>query len=114
MISLRQQSLMKLFTKNKEKLRKKQENRLKNDLDNRQRIINIKEEEATLSAVELVEIAIQNKCSEIHIDYLKWLKSKGGKWNFAACQEKLMSIADIYPVNLTLGSSSHPPTNTTS
>ena len=50
---------------------KKQENRLKNDLDNRQRIINIKEEEATLSAVELIEIAIQNKCNEIHIDYLK-------------------------------------------
>ena len=92
---------------------KKQENRLKNDLDNRQRIINIKEEEATLSAVELVEIAIQNKCSEIHIDYLKRLKSKGGKWNFAACQEKLMSIAELFGievmvVNTANSSQTHP------
>ena len=79
---------------------RKQENRLKNDLDNRQRIINIKEEEAKLSAVELVKIAIQNDCSEIHIDYLKWLKSKGGKWNFAACQEKLMSIAEIFGIEI--------------
>ena len=92
---------------------KKQENRLKNDLDNRQRIINIKEEEATLSAVELVEIAIQNKCNEIHIDYLKWLKSKGGKWNFAACQEKLVPIAELFgievvTVNTANSSQTHP------
>ena len=92
---------------------KKQENRLKNDLDNRQRIINIKEEEATLSAVELVEIAIQNKCNEIHIDYLKWLKSKGGKWNFSACQEKLTSIAELFgievvTVNTANSSQTHP------
>ena len=92
---------------------KKQENRLKNDLDNRQRLINIKEEEATLSAVELIEIAIQNKCNEIHIDYLKWLKSKGGKWNFAVCQEKLTSIAELFGievvvVNTTNSSQTHP------
>ena len=92
---------------------KKQENRLKNDLDNRQRLINIKEEEATLSAVELIEIAIQNKCNEIHIDYLKWLKSKGGKWNFAACQEKLTSIAELFgvevvTVNTANSSQTHP------
>ena len=92
---------------------KKQENRLKNDLDNRQRIINIKEEEATLSAVELIEIAIQNKCNEIHIDYLKWLKSKGGKWNFSACQEKLISIAELFgvevvTVNTANSSQTHP------
>ena len=92
---------------------KKQENRLKNDLDNRQRIINIKEEEATLSAVELIEIAIQNKCNEIHIDYLKWLKSKGGKWNFSACQEKLTSIAELFgvevvTVNTANSSQTHP------
>ena len=92
---------------------KKQRNRLKNDLDNRQKLINIKEEEATLSAVELIEIAIQNKCSEIHIDYLKWLKSKGGKWNFSACQEKLTSIAelfniDVIVVNTANSSQTHP------
>lgn len=92
---------------------KKQKNRLKNDLDNRQKLINIKEEEATLSAVELVEIAIQNKCSEIHIDYLKWLKSKGGKWNFSACQEKLMSISELFgvevvTVNTANSSQTHP------
>lgn len=91
----------------------KQENRLKNDLDNRQKIINIKKEEATLSAVELVEIAIQNKCSEIHIDYLKWLKSKGGKWNFSACQEQLKSIAELFGievivVNTANSSQTHP------
>lgn len=92
---------------------KKQENRLKNDLNNRQKIINIKEEEATLSAVELINIAIQNKCNEIHIDYLKWLKSKGGKWNFAACQEKLTSIAELFGievivVNTANSSQTHP------
>lgn len=92
---------------------KKQENRLKNDLDNRQKLINIKEEEATLSAVELVEIAIQNNCKEIHIDYLKWLKAKGGKWNFAACQEKLTSIAELFGievvvVNTANSSQTHP------
>ena len=92
---------------------KKQENRLENDLNNRQRIINIKEEEATLSAVELIEIASQNNCSQIHIDYLKWLKAKGGKWNFAACQEKLTSIAELFGievvvVNTVNSSQTHP------
>jgi len=95
---------------------KKQENRLQNDLDNRQKAINIKKEEATLSAVELVELAIQEKCNEIHIDYLKWLKSKGGKWNFALCQEKLTSIAELYGikvvvVNTANSSKTHPITN---
>lgn len=97
---------------------RKQENRLKNDLDNRQRVINLKNEEALLSAVELVEIAIQNDCSEIHVDNLKWLKSKGGKWNFSACQEKLAEIAELYGikvvvVNTANSSKTHPITKET-
>ena len=92
---------------------KKQENRLKNDIDNRQKVINLKNEEATLSAVELVAIATQNNCSEIHIDNLKWLKSKGGKWNFSACQEKLKTTAELFgikvvTVNTANSSQTHP------
>lgn len=91
----------------------KQGNRVSNDLNNRQKIINIKEKEAELSAVELVNIALQNQCSEIHIDYLKWLKSRGGKWNFSACQDKLVSIAELYgikvvSVNTAYSSQTHP------
>lgn len=91
----------------------RQSNRSQNDLNNRQKIINIKEQEAILSAVELVAIALQNNCGEIHIDYLKWLKSKGGKWNFAACQEQLTSIAELFGirvivVNTAYSSQTHP------
>ena len=78
----------------------KYENRLNNKDNNRQKIVNIKEQIAWQAANEIVFTAIQNNCSEIHLDYLKWLGSKGGKWNYAAIQERVELIAELYGIDV--------------
>jgi len=91
----------------------KYENRLNNRDNNRQKIVNIKDQIAWQAANEIVLVALQNNCSEIHLDYLKWLGSKGGKWNFAAVQERVVLIAELYGikvwrVNTAHSSATHP------
>lgn len=91
----------------------KYENRLNNRDNNRQKIVNIKEQIAWQAANEIVLVALRNNCSEIHLDYLKWLGSKGGKWNFAAIQERVELIAELYGikvwrVNTAHSSATHP------
>ena len=91
----------------------KYENRLNNRDNNRQKIVNIKEQIAWQAANEIVLVALQNNCSEIHLDYLKWLGSKAGKWNFAALQERVELIATLYGikvwrVNTAHSSATHP------
>lgn len=91
----------------------KYERRQNNTDNNRQKIVNIKAELAWLAANEIVLAALQNNCSEIHLDYLKWLGSKAGKWNFAAIQERVVLIAELYGirvwrVNTAHSSATHP------
>ena len=85
----------------------KYERRRNNTYNNRQKIVNIKDQIAWQAANEIVFTALQNNCSEIHLDYLKWLGSKGGKWNFSAVQERVELIATLYGIKVWRANTAH-------
>lgn len=91
----------------------KLDRRLNNLNGNSQKLMNLKNENAKLAAFEIVEIARQEKCCEIHIENLSWLKSKGGKWNHSIIQKYIQEFAEIYgikvvKINPAYSSSMHP------
>ena len=55
---------------------------------------------ARLIAVEVVNIAIKEECKEIHIENLKWVKSKARKWNFSAIQQCIEEVAELYSIKV--------------
>lgn len=77
------------------------------------RIENIKKDIAKNVAQEIIQVAKQEKCNEIHIEDLRWMGSKGGKWNHAEIhkmiEEKAVSAGiKIVKVNPAYSSSEHP------
>lgn len=109
-------SIVESYLKSKKALKATQDkfNRRINNLNgNSQKLMNLKNENAKLAAFEIVEIAKQEKCCEIHIENLSWLKSKGGKWNHSIIQKYIQEFAEIYgikvvKVNSAYSSSIHP------
>lgn len=55
---------------------------------------------ARLVAVEVVNIAIKEQCKEIHLDNLSWVKSSGGKWNFAQVQACIEEVAELFSIKV--------------
>lgn len=55
---------------------------------------------ARLVAVEVVNIAIQEQCKEIHLENLTWVKSSGGKWNFAQVQACIEEVAELFSIKI--------------
>ena len=55
---------------------------------------------ARLVAVEVVNIAIQEQCKEIHLENLTWVKSSGGKWNFAQMQACIEEVAELFSIKI--------------
>ena len=53
---------------------------------------------ARLVAVEIVNIAIKEQCKEIHLENLSWVKSSGGKWNFAQVQTCIEEVAELFSI----------------
>lgn len=53
---------------------------------------------ARLVAVEVVNIAIKEQCKEIHLENLSWVKSSGGKWNFAQVQACIEEVAELFNI----------------
>ena len=53
---------------------------------------------ARLVAVEVVNIAIKEQCKEIHLENLSWVKSSGGKWNFAQIQACIEEVAELFSI----------------
>ena len=53
---------------------------------------------ARLVAVEVVNIAIKEQCKEIHLENLSWVKSSGGKWNFAQVQTCIEEVAELFSI----------------
>ena len=77
------------------------------------RIENIKKDIAKNIAQGIIQVAKQEKCNEIHIEDLRWMGSKGGKWNHAEIhkmiEEKAVSAGiKIVKVNPAYSSSEHP------
>ena len=55
---------------------------------------------ARLVAVEVVNIAIQEQCKEIHLENLIWIKSSSGKWNFAQVQDCIEEVAELFSIKV--------------
>ena len=55
---------------------------------------------ARLVAVEVVNIAIKEQCKEIHLENLSWVKSSGGKWNFAQVQACIEEVAELFSIEI--------------
>ena len=55
---------------------------------------------ARLVAVEIVNIAIKEQCKEIHLENLSWVKSSGGKWNFAQVQACIEEVAELFSIEV--------------
>lgn len=77
------------------------------------RIENIKKDIARNVAQEVIQVAKQEKCNEIHIENLTWMNSKGGKWNHAEThrmiEEKAITAGiKVVKVNPAYSSSEHP------
>ena len=51
-------------------------------------------------AVEVVNIAIKEQCKEIHLENLSWVKSSGGKWNFAQMQACIEEVAELFSIKV--------------
>ena len=61
---------------------------------------NLKYQIARLIAVEVVNVAIQEECKEIHIENLAWVKNKARKWNFSAIQKCIEEVAELYNIKV--------------
>lgn len=55
---------------------------------------------ARLVAVEVINIAIQEQCKEIHLENLIWVKSSSGKWNFAQVQACIEEVAELFSIKV--------------
>ena len=55
---------------------------------------------ARLVAVEIVNIAMKEQCKEIHLENLSWVKSSGGKWNFAQVQACIEEVAELFSIEV--------------
>lgn len=53
-----------------------------------------------LVAVEIVNIAIKEQCKEIHLENLSWVKSSGGKWNFAQVQACIEEVSELFSIKV--------------
>ena len=73
----------------------KQDRRVTNYFGVRHKISNLTTSMASLVAYELVELAKEYKCKEIHIENLSWLESRGRKWNHSEIFTKLDEVASV-------------------
>ena len=79
---------------------KRQKMRKTDYKNGRKKRTNLKYQIARLIAVEVVNVAIQEECKEIHIEYLAWVKNKAGKWNFSAIQKCIEEVAELYDIKV--------------
>lgn len=80
----------------------KQENRIDYKNNIRSKITHLKETLVTQEAHELVALAWENNCKEIHIENLKWAKDLRTYWNFAEFRRRLEEIAEVYGIKVVL------------
>ena len=85
----------------------KQENRIDYKNNVRSKITHLKETLVTQEAHELVALAWENNCKEIHIENLKWAKDLRTYWNFAHFRHRLEEIAEVYSIKVVLVNSAY-------
>ena len=87
-------------TKYRSKITERQKRRNQNYREIRNKISRLQETMASQVGHEVVDIAKDNDCSEIHIENLSWLDSKGGKWNHSASFQRIKEIAELYNIEV--------------
>ena len=73
----------------------KHDRRIANYSRVRHKVSNLTTTMASLVAYELVKLAKEYKCKEIHIENLTWLASRGRKWNHSEVFTKLEEVASV-------------------
>ena len=73
----------------------KQDRRVTNYFGVKHKISNLTTYMASLVAYELVKLAKEYKCKEIHVENLSWLESRGRKWNHSEVFTKLEEVASV-------------------
>ena len=81
-----------LFNSHLEEIRQDRVNQI---LELRENISHTKRYLAKLLASEVISIAKENDCKEIHVENLSWLESKGGRWNHAEVQDFISEFAEL-------------------
>ena len=81
-----------LFNSHLEEIRQDRVNQI---MELRRNISNTKRYIAKLIASEIVFLAKENNCKEIHLENLSWLESKGGRWNHAEVQDFITEFAEL-------------------
>ena len=81
-----------LFNSHLEEIR---QNRVNQIMELRGNISNTKRYIAKLIASEVVSVAKENDCKEIHVENLSWLESKGGRWNHSEVQDFITEFAEL-------------------
>ena len=81
-----------LFNSHLEEIRQDRVNQI---MELRKNISNTKRYVAKLIASEIVFVAKENDCKEIHLENLSWLESKGGRWNHSEIQDFITEFAEL-------------------
>ena len=86
-----------LFNSHLEEIRQDRVNQI---LELRENISHTKRYLAKLLASEVISIAKENDCKEIHLENLSWLESKGGRWNHAEVQDFITEFAELEGISV--------------
>lgn len=62
----------------------------------------LKDHASWLIARDVVDHALKERCGVIHLEDLRWLGSKGGKWDHSLVQHKIRNIAELYSISVLL------------
>lgn len=57
---------------------------------------------AWMIANEIITLAVNHQCSEIHLENLTWVNSRGGKWIFSKIRDKIKQLAEIHQIKVVL------------
>lgn len=73
---------------------------IKNYFDVRSKISRVTSSQAKLIAYEVVSLAREKHCKEIHLENLSWLGSFGGKWTFSEIEKAIQDKARDFSIKV--------------
>lgn len=68
--------------------------------NNRHKLKTLRTNIAWMVANEIITLAVNHQCSEIHLEKLTWVNSRGGKWIFSEIQDKIKQLAEIHQIKV--------------
>lgn len=80
----------------------RQDRRYTDYQNNRHKLKALRTNIAWMIANEIITLAVNHRCSEIHLEKLTWVNSQGGKWIFSEIQDKIRQLAEIHQIRVVL------------